>query len=77
LVCIAESSHFETRVAGRRFAGLVDPLEISPKLFPVQLAAAFKLVTRRADHAAADALLFGFVRRDDCFLAPAMPRRRH
>jgi hypothetical protein len=53
--------HFLAWIARRRFAGLVQALEIAPKLFPVQLAAALKLVTRCADYAAATAFLFGFV----------------
>jgi hypothetical protein len=66
---------FQTSVARWRFAGSVDAFEIPPKFFPVQLAAALKLVTRRADHAATDAFLLGLVvRHDDHFLAPAMPR---
>jgi hypothetical protein len=49
------NSLFQPPVARRRLAVPVDPIEISPILFPVQIAAAFKFVPRRLHDPASDA----------------------
>src|SRR5215510_5793375 len=71
------NSLFQPRVAGRRLAVLVDAIEISPILFPVQIAAAFKFVPRSLHDPAAPASLLALVPRRRGFLAPAMLCRRH